>query len=61
VVIMAAIVFVVDVSGVSVRAMGVIVMLDLVAARIAGMRPENSDQAGENGTQQRQENNRLNH
>ena len=53
--------FVMGVSRMRISAVRIVVMLDLVAARIAGMRPENRDQAGENGAQQRQENNRLNH
>ena len=42
-------------------AMPVIVMLDRVAAGIAGMRAENRDQAGEDGAQQRQKDDCLNH
>jgi hypothetical protein len=42
-------------------AMPVIVMLDLIAARVARMRPEDRDQAGQNGAQQRQKDNCLNH
>ena len=49
----------------SVRARAVIIrlgmMLDGIAARVARMRPDNGDQAGDNGAQQRQENDRLNH
>ncbi len=41
--------------------MSVVVMLDLVAARVARMRPENGDQAGQDGAQQRQKDNCLNH
>ena len=42
-------------------AMGVVMMLDGVAARIARMRPEYRDQAGQNGAQQRQKDDCLNH
>jgi hypothetical protein len=53
-------------SGVRVVAMALIVMpmvmmLDLIAARVARMRPIDRDQAGQNGAQQRQEDNCLNH
>ena len=41
--------------------MPVVVMLDLVAARVARMRPENGDQAGQDSSQQRQKDNCLNH
>jgi hypothetical protein len=41
--------------------MPVIVMLNFVAARIARMRAEYGDQAGQNGAQQRQKNDCLNH
>ena len=41
--------------------MPVVVMLDLIAARVARMRPENGDQAGQDGAQQRQKDNCLNH
>jgi hypothetical protein len=46
---------------VRVAGMPVVVMFELVAARVARMRPEQRDQAGQNGAQQRQEDNRLNH
>ncbi len=39
----------------------VVVMLDLVAARIARMRPEDGNQAGQDRSQQRQKDNCLNH
>ncbi len=38
-----------------VAGMPVVVMFDLIAARVARMRPEQRDQAGQNGAQQRQE------
>jgi hypothetical protein len=41
--------------------MPVIVMLNFVAARIARMRAEYGDQAGQNGAQQRQKDDCLNH
>ena len=44
-----------------VSAMTVVMMLDLIAARVARMRAEESDQAGENGAQQRQKDDCLNH
>jgi hypothetical protein len=47
--------------GVGVRCMRVVVVLDGIAARIARLRPENRDQTGQNGAQQRQEDNCLNH
>ena len=46
---------------VRVMPMAVIVMLDRVAARVARMRPEQRDQAGQNGAQQRQKDDCLNH
>jgi hypothetical protein len=42
-------------------AMAVVVMLDLVATRVARMRSKDSDQAGQNGAQQRQKDDCLNH
>jgi hypothetical protein len=42
-------------------AMPVVVMLDLIATRVARMRPEDRDQAGQNGAQQRQKDDCLNH
>ena len=49
-------------SGVGVIAMAVIVMmLDHIAARVARMGAENRDQAGQNGAQQRQKDDCLNH
>jgi hypothetical protein len=39
----------------------VIVMLDDVTAGVAGMRAEQRDQAGQDGAQQRQKNDCLNH
>ena len=47
--------------GISAMAMPVIMMFDRVATRVARMRPEYGDQAGQNGAQQRQENDCLNH
>ena len=41
--------------------MAVVVMLDLITARIARMRAEYGDQAGQNGAQQRQKDDCLNH
>ena len=46
---------------VRVIAMPVAVMLDLIAARIARMCPIDRDQAGQNGAQQRQKDDCLNH
>jgi hypothetical protein len=43
------------------RVIAVIVMLDLIAARVARMRPEQRDQAGQDGAQQRQKDDCLNH
>ena len=42
-------------------AMRVVVMLDRVAARVARMRAENGDQAREDGANQRQEDDCLDH
>ena len=42
-------------------AMPVVVVLDRIAARVARMRPEQRNQAGQNGAQQRQKNDCLNH
>jgi hypothetical protein len=42
-------VLVMTIFGVGVRCMRVVVVLDGIAARIARMRPENRDQAGQNG------------
>ena len=47
--------------GMGVVPMAVVVMLDLIAARVARMRPEDGDQAGQNGAQQRQKDDCLNH
>jgi hypothetical protein len=44
-----------------VRAIPVVMVFDRIAARIARMRPEYRDQAGQNGAQQRQKNDCLNH
>ena len=52
---------VMGISGVCMIAMPMTVMLDLITARIALMRAEDRDQAGQNGAQQRQKNNCLNH
>ena len=41
--------------------MSVVVMLNGVAARIARMRPEDGNQAGQDRSQQRQKDNCLNH
>ena len=45
----------------SIGAVRIVMMLHGVAARVARMRPENRDQASENGAQQRQKNDCLNH
>ncbi len=42
-------------------AMPMVVMFELIAARVARMRPEQRDQAGQNGAQQRQKDDCLNH
>ena len=47
--------------GMGIVPMAVVVMLDLIAARIARMRPEYGYQARENGAQQRQKDDCLNH
>ena len=47
--------------GVRVRTMPVVMMLDRIAARIARMRPDDRDQAGDNSAQQRQKDDCLNH
>jgi hypothetical protein len=47
--------------GVGVVSMALVVMLDLIAARIARMRPEYGYEARENGAQQRQKDDCLNH
>ena len=39
----------------------VVMMFDRIAARVARMRPEDRDQAGQNGAQQRQKDDCLNH
>jgi hypothetical protein len=52
---------VMGISGVRVITMPLVVMLDRITARIARMRPEDRDQAGQNGAQQRQKDNCLNH
>ena len=44
-----------------IRRVRIAVMFDRVAARIARMRAEDRDQAGQNGAQQRQKDNCLNH
>jgi hypothetical protein len=59
VVVMAVIVM--GVSRMRMIAMPVVVMLDLIAARVARMRPKDRDQAGQNGAQQRQKDDCLNH
>jgi len=46
---------------VGVSTMRIIVMLDGVAARVAPMSPIDRDEASENGAQQRQENDCLDH
>jgi hypothetical protein len=49
-------------SRMGVSAMRVVVMMfDRIAARIARMRSEDRDQAGQNGAQQRQKDDCLNH
>ena len=61
-VVVAVIVMVVmGISGMGVIAMPVVVMLDRIAARVARMRAEDRDQAGQNGAQQRQKDDCLNH
>ena len=64
-VVMAVVIMAMVVMGVSrmgVSAMPVVVMmLDRIAARVARMRPEDRDQAGQNGAQQRQKDDCLNH
>ena len=53
---------VMGVSRMAVSAMRVVVMmLNRIAARVARMRPEDRDQAGQNGAQQRQKDDCLNH
>ena len=42
-------------------AMGVVVMFDLIAARVARMRTEDRDQSGKNRADQRQKDNCLDH
>ena len=54
-------VVVMGISGMRVIAMPVLVMFDHIAARVARMRPEDRDQAGQNGAQQRQKDDCLNH
>ncbi len=54
-------VVVIGMQRVSVSTMRIVVMLDGVAARAARMSPEQRDQAGENGAQQRQKNDCLDH
>ena len=48
-------------SRMRVVAVPIAVVLDRIAARVARMRPENGDQAGQDGAQQRQKDNCLNH
>ena len=52
---------VMGIGGMRVIAMPVIVMFDRIAARVARMRPIDRDQAGQNGAQQRQKDDCLNH
>jgi hypothetical protein len=47
--------------GMGMIAMPMVVVLDLIAARVARMRPEQRNQAGQNGAQQRQKDDCLNH
>ena len=47
--------------GMGMIAVPMIVVLDLIAARVARMRPEQRNQAGQNGAQQRQKDDCLNH
>jgi len=47
--------------GMGLMPMAIAVMLDLITARIARMRAKNGDQAGQNGAQQRQKDDCLNH
>ena len=44
-----------------ISAMPIVMMLDGIAARVARMRPEDGYQAGQNGAQQRQKDDCLNH
>jgi hypothetical protein len=48
-------------GGMGVVPMAVIVMLDRIATWVARMRPEYGDQAGQDGAQQRQKDDCLNH
>src|SRR4029434_6349564 len=48
-------------DGMGVVAMPIVVVLDRIAGRVARMRPEDRDQAGQNGAQQRQKDDCLNH
>jgi hypothetical protein len=54
-------VLVMGIGGMCVIAMPMVVVLDLIAAWIARMRSEDRDQAGQNGAQQRQKDDCLNH
>jgi len=61
-VVMAVVIVAMGISRMGVSAMLVVMMmLDRIAARIARMRPEDRDQAGQNGAQQRQKDDCLNH
>ena len=54
-------VVVVSLRRMGVRTMGIVVMLDLVATRMARMRTEERDEAGHDRAEQRQEDDRLVH
>ena len=60
-IIMAVIVMGIRRMGMGAVTMAVIVMLDRIAARVARMRPEDRDQAGQNGADQRQKDDCLDH
>jgi MFS superfamily sulfate permease-like transporter len=49
------------IQGILAGAVRVVVMFDRIAARAASMRTHDGDDAGENGAQQRQENDCLDH
>ena len=53
--------FVMGVSRMRISAVRIVVMLDLVAARIARMRANDRDGSRDNGADQRQENDCLDH
>jgi hypothetical protein len=61
VVVVAVIVIAMGGSRMGVIALPVVVMLDRIATWVTRMRPEDRDQAGQNGAQQRQKDDCLNH